>query len=61
MDGLGSTRLLTRRSWSHYEQSHCYNFNLRTDADLKDTGTKNQAPLSFVMLNYFRTNQHEEP
>ena len=28
---------------------------------LKDTGTKNQTPLSFVMLNYFRTNQYQEP
>ena len=27
----------------------------------KDTGPKNQTPLSFVMLNYFRTNQYEEP
>ena len=29
--------------------------------DFKDTGTQNQTPLSFVMLNYFRTNQYEEP
>ena len=27
---------------------------------LKDTGTKNQTPLSFVLLNFFRTNQYEE-
>ena len=27
----------------------------------KDTGTKYSTPLSFVMLNYFRTNQYEEP
>ena len=27
----------------------------------KDTGTKCETHFSFVMLNYFRTNQYEEP
>ena len=31
------------------------------EVKLKDTGTKYPTPLSFVMLNYFRTNQYEEP
>ena len=28
---------------------------------VKDTGTKYEPHFSFVMLNYFRTNQYEEP
>ena len=28
---------------------------------IKDTGTKCRTPFSFVMLNYFRANQYEEP
>ena len=29
--------------------------------EFKDTGTKFAPHFSFVMLNYFRTNQYEEP
>ena len=29
--------------------------------NIKDTGTKFEPLFSFVMLNYFRTNQYEEP